>query len=114
MSTTELANLQGIDPDMFTANGTYAVLEFDAPFQVSAMSGDGSGMRRQSASMLGVAEYTDYGSFVINEGNIDYWTNLDGKHMTLGAMPEQTWFPSDVSLPVGEPTTQFAIIVYVD
>ena len=114
MTTTELANLQGIDPDMFTANGKHVVLEFDAPFQVSGMGSDGSGMRRQSASMLGVAEHTDHGSFVVDKGDVDYWLNLDGAHMTLGAMADQIWFPSDVSLPVGEPSTESAVVIFVD
>ena len=114
LSTEDLANLQGVDPAMFTGDGMHAVLVFDAPFQVSGMGADGSGARRQGASMLGVAEYSDYGSFVIDKGDVDAWVNFDGKHLVLGAVAEQIWFPSDVSLPVGEPSTQDAIVVWAD
>ena len=114
MSTQELTKLQGVDSSMFPENGTYAVLVFDEPFQVSGQGADGSGTRRQSASMLSVAEYADYGSFVVNSGDIDAWVNFDGKHLTLGATAEQIMFPSDVRLPIGEPSAPDAIVVWAD
>ena len=109
-SSSELAKLQGVDPKMFS-DGNVAVLVFDAPIMVSGMSADGSGMRRESSSMLGVAEYTDYGSFVIDNGNLDSWLPYDGQHLTIGAKAEQIMFPSDVRLPMGEPATGDAIII---
>lgn len=108
LSSDELASLQGVDPKAVgSIEGTYAVLVFDAQIQVSGMSGDGSGSRRQGATMLSVAEVTQYAS----KGDLDSWKAYDGQHIAIGAKAEDVWFPSDVSLPVGEPRTTNAIVL---
>ena len=88
-------------------DGTYAVLTFDAPIQVSGMSGDGSGTRRQGATMLSVASKTKY----TTAGDIDSWRAYDGKHIAVAAKAEDIMFPSDVSMPVGEPRTDKAVML---
>lgn len=110
MTMEELVGYTDLDPALFH-EGDYAVLFFDAPVQVSGMSADGSGMRRESASMLGVAEYTDYGSFVIDTGDVDSWRPYDGKHVTLAVAAEDIMFPSDVRLPLGQPSTGAAVVL---
>ena len=108
LTADELASMQGVDPKVAEGiEGTYAVLVFDAPIQVSGMGADGSGMRRQSATMLGVAEQTKYAT----KGSIDSWKAYKGQDIAIAAMAEDIWFPSDVSLPVGEPRTADAIVL---
>ena len=106
LSADDLAAMQGVDPRVVSgAEGTYAVLVFDAGIQVSGMGADGSGMRRQGATMLGVAQETKYGS----SGDLGSWQGHDGQHIAVAAMAEDIWFPSDVSMPVGEPRTANAL-----
>ena len=108
LTAEELAVLQNVDPKLIGGiDGTYAVLVFDAEIQVSGMGSDGSGMRRQGAKMLGVAQQTKYAS----SGDLDSWRSYDGQHIAVAAMAEDIWFPSDVRLPVGEPATANAIVL---
>lgn len=108
LSAEDLASFQGVDPRVAEGvGGTYAVLVFDASIQVSGMGADGSGMRRQGATMLGMASQTSYGS----SGDIGMWKAHDGEHLVIAAMAEDIVFPSDVSLPVGEPKTSAAKIL---
>ena len=106
VSPEELVDLQGldIDPAMASHGGTYAVLVFDKETDVAGMGADGSGERTEPAQMLGIAEYTDYSNFVIEYGDLDTWRSLDGQHVTLGAYAQNIMFPSDVRLPMGEPS----------
>ena len=102
----ELIELQAIDIDPAAAGGggTYAVLVFDEPTDVTGMSADGSGERTESSNMLGIAEHTDYESFVVEYGDLDACKALDGQHVTLSAKAQDIMFPSDVRLPIGEPS----------
>ena len=102
----QLIALQGadIDPAAASGGGEYAVLVFDQPIMVSGMSGDGSGMTRRSASMMGVAEYTEYDSFVVEYGNLETWRDLDGQYAAIAVLADDIRFPSDVRLPIGEPS----------
>ena len=102
----ELIALQGkdIDPAAAGGGGTYAVLVFDQPTDVIGMSADGSGERTESSNMMGIAEFTDYGSFQVNYGDLDKCKTLDGQRVTIGAKASDIMFPSDVRLPIGEPS----------
>ena len=100
-----------IDPAAASGGGEYAVLVFDQPIMVSGMSGDGSGATRRSATMMGVAEYTDYESFVVEYGNLDDWRDLDGQHATIAVLADDIMFPSDVRLPIGEPAASAVTIL---
>lgn len=111
MSNEELAEYQGVDKSMFPTAGTFAVVILNHETTVDGMSGDGSGMRTQNASIIGVAEYSDYESFVIDSGDLDLWRPYEGQTVAIAVRAEDLWFPSDVSLPVGEPRTDDARIL---
>lgn len=113
VSADELVKLQGvnIDPSMAGNGGTYAVLALDGQTQVTGQSGDGSGQRVDSAKMLGLAEYTPYSTFVVQYGDLDMWRPLDGQRATVGAKASEIYFPSDVRLPIGEPSANTVILL---
>lgn len=109
----ELVELQGrdIDPAVASDGGTYAVLVFDEPTDVTGMSADGSGERTETANMLGIAEHTDYSSFVVEYGDLDLCGSFDGQHVKLAAQAQDIMFPSDVRLPIGEPSAGASIVL---
>ncbi len=109
----ELVKLQGVDIDPAVAGGggTYAVLAFDQETQVTGESADGSGQRTQAAKMLGIAEHTDYSSFVVEYGDLSLCKTLDGQHVTLAAKAGDIMFPSDVRLPIGEPQAKEVVVL---
>ena len=109
----ELIKLQGIDIDPAAAGGggTYAVLVFDQPIDVTGESADGTGQRTESAKMIGIAEHTDFDTFVVEYGDLDACKALDGKTATIAAKAEAIMFPSDVSLPIGEPKAKDSIFL---
>lgn len=100
-----------LDPAVVGYSGTYAVLVFDQETEVSGMSADGSGERTNAAKVLGVAEYTEYDSFVVEYGDLESWRPYDGQHVKVAAKAEEITFPSDVRLPLGEPTASNATIL---
>ncbi|MBR0405476.1 MAG: hypothetical protein IJI68_09825 [Eggerthellaceae bacterium] len=112
-SAEELIELQNIDIDPAAAGGggTYAVLVFDEPTDVTGMSADGSGERTESSNMLGIAEYTDYESFVVEYGDLDACKALDGQHVKVAAQADNIMFPSDVRFPIGQPSANTSIIL---
>lgn len=112
-SAEELVKLQGsdIDPAMASNGGEYAVVVFDQPTEVTGMSADGSGARTQSSAMIGVAEYTKYDSFVVEYGDLESWRSLDGQHVTISVQAEDIMFPTDVRLPIGEPSANTVTIL---
>lgn len=109
----ELIKLQSIDIDPAAAGGggTYAVLVFDAPTDVTGESGDGSGQRTESSKMLGIAEHTEYGTFVIDYGDLQKCRNLDGQKAEVAAKAQDIMFPSDVRLPIGQPAAKNATFI---
>ena len=109
----ELIELQKIDIDPAAAGGggTYAVLVFDKPTDVTGMSADGSGERTESSNMLGIAEYTDYESFVVEYGNLDACKELDGQHVKVAALADSIMFPSDVRFPIGQPSANTSVFL---
>ena len=111
LSADELMELQQADPHMPEMDGTFAVLVFDQATDVVGQSGDGSGERTDTATMLGVAEYTEYSNTVVDKGDLESWRAYDGQRIAVAAYPEEVWFPSDVSLPIGEPRTGEATIL---
>ena len=112
-SAEELIELQNIDIDPAAAGGggTYAVLVFDEPTDVTGMSADGSGERTESSNMLGIAEYTDCKSFVVEYGDLDACKALDGQRVKVAALADNIMFPSDVRLPIGQPSANTSIIL---
>ena len=112
-SAEDLIELQAIDIDPAAAGGggTYAVLVFDQPTDVVGQSADGSGERTESSEMLGVAEFTEYESFVVEYGDLEACKALDGQHVKLAAQTESIMFPSDVRLPIGQPSAKVTVIL---
>ena len=109
----ELIKLQDIDIDPAAAGGggTYAVLVFDQPTDVTGQLGDGSGETTRTANMLGIAEHTDYDTFVVEYGDLDLCKSLDGKHVKMAAKAQGIMFPSDVRFPIGEPSAKESIVL---
>ena len=109
----ELVKLQAIDIDPAAASGggTYAVLKFDEAVDVTGEQADGSGQDTRSSTMLGIAEHTDFDYFVVEYGDLDLCQSLNGQKVKVAAKAEDIVFPSDVSLPIGEPKAQVSILV---
>lgn len=112
-SAEDLIELQAIDIDPAAAGGggTYAVLVFDQPIEVTGLIADGSGERTQTSDMLGIAEYTDYESFVVEYGDLEACEALDGQHVKLAAQTESVMFPTDVRLPIGQPSAKVTVVL---
>ena len=108
-----LIDLQGVDIDPAAAggNGTYAVLAFDQATDVTGMQADGSGEATRSAKMLGIAEHTDYGSFVQEYGDLDLCKSLNGQHVAFAVKAKDITFPSDVRLPIAEPSAKAVVLL---
>ena len=109
----DIIALQGvdIDPSVVGNGGTYAVLVFDNETEVSGMGADGSGERTKPADILGIAERTDYTSFVVEYGDLDACKALDGQHVAVAAKAQDIVFPSDVRLPIGAPSASAIVIL---
>ncbi len=76
-----------------TAKDAYLMIALDSPQTFSAMSSDGeTGLITNTANAI-----------VIREGAID--SSYLGQHITFSIDPNQTSWPSDVSLPIGQPAT---------
>ena len=73
--------------------GPYALLVLDQPQEVTATNGDGQGTSSRTASMvlLGYAEQASA------------WSQYDGQRISVSHPAAQTFWPSDTSLPLGEP-----------
>ena len=109
----DMLKLQGIDidPAAVDGGGEYAVLVFDTPSEVTGQSADGSGERTQTAKMLGIAEHTDYSSFVVEYGDLDACKKLEGQHVTIAVQAKDVMFPSDVRFPIGEPQAKEVVFL---
>ncbi|WP_172120981.1 hypothetical protein [Actinomyces faecalis] len=73
--------------------GPYALLVLDQPQEVVATNGDGQGTSSRTASMV-LLGYADQASA---------WSQYDGQHISVSHPASQTFWPSDTSLPLGEP-----------
>lgn len=109
----ELVKLQAvdIDPAVASGGGTYAVLVFDQPVDVKGMFADGSGEDTRSSKMLGIAEHTDYTGFVVEYGDLEKCKGLDGRQVALAAKAADIMFPSDVRLPIAEPSASASVFL---
>ncbi len=122
LSAEELIDLQGQDQQAAAGQeGTYAVVVFDSPTDVSGMQADGSGQTTRSAKLIGVAtanKYTNFGDVDACKaldgqqvGDVDACKALDGQQVIMAAKADVVGFPSDVRLPIGEPTASESIIL---
>ena len=93
----EVLALQGEeDPDPGPYNiereFTFRLIVLDEPRTMRLMSGSGDGSREGTVSMIDVS-------------SADGIEQYDGQHLIFSIDPSRTWWPSDVSLPLGEPRT---------
>lgn len=99
MTAPQLAHFQGYDS---TPNGEddthrFAVLILDSPTMITALkSGNPNPPQAQEATMIHLGEQSPYES---RSTGFD----LEGQRVTIAYIPEQCGFPSDASLPLGEP-----------
>lgn len=93
----EILNMQGQqdpDPGPWSESGdTFRVIVLDTPRTVTARNGDGDGSRPGEATMIDVT----------HAPGLDQY---DGQHVIFSIDPYQTWWPSGVSIPLGEPSTE--------
>lgn len=93
LDTEGLCELQGVsDPSPgYPQASAFTVLVFDEKTQVTATSGGGYGTSTEEAALVLLA--TDDAA----------WDTYDGQRVTVAIDAAATWWPSDASLPLGEP-----------
>lgn len=105
LNHAELTGLQGISDPNPDYSGTfkyekYAILVFDGTQTVTGMSGDGTGMQTDSAKLLCVGAYY---AGVDSVDTTPEWVPYNGKRVVVAGTAEEVGWPSDTSLPLGEP-----------
>lgn len=105
MNHAELVGFQGVSDPNPDYSGSfkyekYAILVFDGPQTVTGMSGDGTGMQTDSANLLCVGAYY---AGVDSVDTTPEWVPYNGKRVVVAGTAEDVGWPSDASLPLGEP-----------
>ncbi len=105
MNHAELVGFQGVSDPNPDYSGTfkyekYAILVFDRTQTVTGMSGDGTGMQTDSAKLLCVGAYYPG---VDSVDTTPEWVPYNGKRVVVAGTAEEVGWPSDTSLPLGEP-----------
>ncbi len=73
---------------------TYIIIVFAHETTLDCQSGDGSGIRPGTATMISLTKQ-----------DTSYWEEREGEEVTIAVSSNETWWPSDVSLPMGQPRT---------
>ena len=102
MNGRELCEYQGQDLEqLFGATWakteeatTYIIIVFNHETTLDAQSGDGSGIRPGTATMI-----------ALTKQDTSYWEAREGEEVLIAVSPKETWWPSDASLPLGETRT---------
>lgn len=96
LDTDEVCTLQGIsNPNPgYTEAEAYVLLVFDEPTNVDAVSGDGTDSKSGQAAMIRLAM------------DDEAWNVYDKQPVTVAVDLDNIWWPSDASLPAGEPRAQ--------
>lgn len=105
MNHAELVGFQGVSDPNPDYSGTfkyekYAILVFDRTQTVTGTSGDGTGMQTDSAKLLCVGAYY---AGVDSVDTTPEWVPYNGKRVVVAGTAEDVGWPSDTSLPLGEP-----------
>lgn len=105
MNHAELVGFQGVSDPNPDYSGTfkyekYAILVFDRTQTVTGTSGDGTGMQTDSAKLLCVGAYY---AGVDSVDTTPEWVPYNGKRVVVAGTAEEVGWPSDTSLPLGEP-----------
>lgn len=113
----ELCQLQEAPQEMIDSiantDSRYALVVFDEPQMLCVMhSGDFGEPYEGEATMVAVAidESNDWG----HEGDMSIWEPYDGQVVTVSIDPNETLFPSDVRLPLGQPHTSSAELLFAE
>lgn len=97
----QVLEVQGVDdpnPEHSNPNEEYIIFILAKPQKITARSSGGAYMTTRQVRVMGLADY-------------DYVRKYDGKNVTISVDLDETMFPSDVSLPLGEPmSTKFKIL----
>ncbi len=89
------------DPNAgYGADETYTVLVIPEQ-ELEVQSGSGEGLRTNSASMISLSEF-------------EHIAEYDGKIVTISIDPNNTWWPSDTRMPLGQPGTNDVRILEVE
>ena len=112
MNHAELVGFQGVPEPNPDYSGTfkyekYAILVFDGPQTVTGMSGDGSGEQTGSAKLLCVGAYYPG---IDSVDTTPEWVPYNGKRVVVAGTAEDVGWPSDASLPLGEPGGDVEVI----
>lgn len=101
-----IAALQGIENPNPPSDDLvmHAVLELDEPVTLAALSGGGSAPREGEARLILIERNTSELT----------WGAYQDKHVTAAIDPAMLMWPSDTSLPLGEPSVATAGIIVVD
>jgi RNA polymerase sigma factor (sigma-70 family) len=93
-SHNEVLALQGIsDPNPGSDMGeTYTLIVLDTPQSMELMSGGGDGLRSGTVSIIDVTDVSGIEQYI-------------GQNLIFSIEPTATYWPSDTSLPLGEPST---------
>lgn len=74
---------------------TWHIFVLDTPQQLTGHSGDGMGSVTHEARMI-----------VLGDG----YTAYNGQHVTISVSQDDLWFPSDTSMPLGEPSASITVL----
>lgn len=101
LDTDGVCALQGVsNPNPgYSEAEAYTLLVFDEETDVDANNGDGIGRSTDKASMIRLA-LDDVA-----------WSVYDGQQVTIAIDPNLIWWPSDASMPLGQPkTSSFTVL----
>lgn len=108
MTAAELAEMQGTTLEQifggyppYGAEEIFVIVEFSQPVSITARhSGDEGNY------------FTDITTLIhITNQDPDAWTPYEGREITIAISPDETWWPSDVRLPLGAPSTHYAKVI---
>ncbi|MFR4999240.1 MAG: hypothetical protein ACLUCU_02000 [Slackia sp.] len=77
----------------------YVVLALDAPVSLSALAGDGSGMREGQAAMVSLIPSGGSSGMTLPKWYREDWAALDGAKATIAVSSDKMWWPSDTAFP---------------
>ncbi len=116
LTADELLAIQG-QPDPYygidTSSFRYVVLILDNSTTMTANSGDGSGTRSGTANMICLYSVESYGSSTYGSIPDDVAAHDGERAVVRFSAVTDLWWPSDASLPLGEPSGEPAEIQYI-
>lgn len=113
----EMCAIQGLSVEMFDPmippSSFYACVMFDREGKFSARPQDSTTLDERDAILVCVAKREEYpGSVQVPFGDIAWWNAYKNERVVIGIDPYDTWWPSDISLPGGQPRTKSAVLIF--